>query len=153
MSNKELFVKAHKITKEIKREYPEVDYMFQFSLCLTYLREEGENSMVELEGTEKQVKWAEDIRKTYLEGITKNREEVKNLNRNVVADYLDFFREEIAKRMVEKTPEAKKQALFSLMDDLVEKVENETRATKFINLYTALGKDVDACLMTRVWRW
>lgn len=40
MSNKELFVKAHKMVKEIKKEYPEVDYMFQFSLCLTYLREE-----------------------------------------------------------------------------------------------------------------
>lgn len=42
MSNKELFVKAHKMAKEIKKEYPEVDYMFQFSLCLSYLRKEGE---------------------------------------------------------------------------------------------------------------
>lgn len=39
MSNKELFKEAHKMAKEIKREYPEVDYMFQFSLCLSYLKE------------------------------------------------------------------------------------------------------------------
>lgn len=42
MSNKELFIKAHKMTKEIKKEYPEVDYMFQFSLCLSYLKESKE---------------------------------------------------------------------------------------------------------------
>lgn len=40
MSNKELFKKAHEMAKEIKKEYPEVNYMFQFSLCLTYLRED-----------------------------------------------------------------------------------------------------------------
>ncbi|MFT8349241.1 hypothetical protein [Clostridium saccharoperbutylacetonicum] len=41
MSNKELFKEAHKMAKEIKKEYPNVDYMFQFSLCLSCLREEG----------------------------------------------------------------------------------------------------------------
>ncbi|MDU7085932.1 MAG: hypothetical protein E6344_19785 [Clostridium sp.] len=46
MSNKELFVKAHKMAKEIKKEYPEVDYMLQFSLCLTYLREEEGNKEI-----------------------------------------------------------------------------------------------------------
>lgn len=39
MSNKELFKKAHEMAKEIKKEFPEVNYMFQFSLCLSYLRE------------------------------------------------------------------------------------------------------------------
>ena len=40
MSKKEIMVKAHKMTKEIKNKYPEVDYKFQLSLFLTYLHEE-----------------------------------------------------------------------------------------------------------------
>lgn len=54
MSNKELFVKAHKMAKEIKGEYPEVNYMFQFSLCLSYLKEEAKE--------EKAIIW-EDVAK------------------------------------------------------------------------------------------
>lgn len=42
---KNLFKEAHKLTKEIKSEYLEVDYRFQFGLCLAYLQEEGENDM------------------------------------------------------------------------------------------------------------
>ena len=45
MTKKELMIKAHQMTKEIKREYPEVDYKFQLGLCLAYLHEEGENEM------------------------------------------------------------------------------------------------------------
>ncbi len=37
---KNLFKKAHKITKEIKEKYNNVDYKAQFSLCLSYLKEE-----------------------------------------------------------------------------------------------------------------
>ena len=40
MSKKEIMVKAHKMVKEIKNKYPEVDYKFQLSLCLSYLHEE-----------------------------------------------------------------------------------------------------------------
>ena len=57
-----LMKKAHKLTKEIKKQYPEVDYMTQLGLCLSFLSQEGGKEMVELKGTEKQVKWAEDIR-------------------------------------------------------------------------------------------
>ena len=37
MTKKDLMVKAHKMTKEIKNEYPGVDYKFQLGLCLAYL--------------------------------------------------------------------------------------------------------------------
>lgn len=64
---------AHRLTKEIKNEFPEVDYKFQLGICMSYLlNEKGEKEMVELEGTEKQVKWALDIRKEILEIATKN---------------------------------------------------------------------------------
>ena len=45
MTKKELMIKAHKMAKEIKNEYPEVDYKFQLGLCLAYLHQEGENEM------------------------------------------------------------------------------------------------------------
>ena len=47
MTKKELMIKAHKMTREIKAEYPSVDYKFQLSLCLAYLYEnEGEKEMI-----------------------------------------------------------------------------------------------------------
>ena len=57
-----LMKEAHKMTREIKEKYPEVDYQAQLGLCLSFLSQEGGKEMVELKGTEKQVKWAEDIR-------------------------------------------------------------------------------------------
>lgn len=67
MTKKELMIKAHKMAKEIKNEYPNVDYKFQLGLCLAYLHQEGEKEMVKLNGTEKQVAWAENIRKVVIE--------------------------------------------------------------------------------------
>ena len=71
MTKKELMIKAHEMTKEIKNEYPGVDYKFQLGLCLAYLHEEGEKEMRELKGTEKQVKWASDIRETVVGYLNK----------------------------------------------------------------------------------
>ena len=70
MTKKELMIKAHKMVKEIKNEYPTVDYKFQLGLCLAYLNKEGEKEMVELKGTEKQVAWAEKIREDFLKALT-----------------------------------------------------------------------------------
>lgn len=57
-----LMKEAHKMTREIVNKYGDVDYMTQLSLCLSFLSQKGGKEMVELKGTEKQVKWAEDIR-------------------------------------------------------------------------------------------
>ena len=57
-----LMKEAHKMTKQIVSEYGDVDYKTQLGLCLSFLSQEGGKEMVELKGTEKQVKWAEDIR-------------------------------------------------------------------------------------------
>ncbi len=65
---KNLFKEAHKITREFVEKY-EVDYQAQFGLCLSFLFEEEEEeevTMVELEGSDNQVAWAEDIREEKL---------------------------------------------------------------------------------------
>lgn len=72
MTNKELFKAAHKMAKEIKAQYPEVDYKFQFSLCLAFIKEKGEKEeMSELQGSPKQIKWANDIRAKQLAELDK----------------------------------------------------------------------------------
>lgn len=49
MLKSNLFKGAHKMAKEIKAEYKEVNYKFQFGLCLSYLGKiEGEIKMVKM---------------------------------------------------------------------------------------------------------
>ena len=79
---KELMKKAHQMTKEIKAEYPEVDYKFQLGLCISYLSKNEKKEdveMVELKGTEKQVKWAEDIRKEVVEKLQNAKNEYEKM--------------------------------------------------------------------------
>lgn len=59
---KNIFKEAHKMTREMVEKYG-VDYQVQFGLCLSYLLEnkEEESEMTELEGTEKQIKYANDL--------------------------------------------------------------------------------------------
>lgn len=59
---KKIFIEAHKMTKEMVEKYG-VDYQAQLGLCISYLLEnEEEEGMKELKGSEKQVKWANEIR-------------------------------------------------------------------------------------------
>ena len=79
MNEMNLLKKAHELTKEIKREYPEVNYKAQLGICLTFLHNNKEvEEMVKLEGTEKQVKWAEDIRKEMIEDAKETIERINN---------------------------------------------------------------------------
>ncbi|HEL2861445.1 TPA: hypothetical protein UL242_003593 [Clostridioides difficile] len=59
---KTLFKEAHKIAREIKEKYNDVDYKVQFSLCLSFLNKKGDIKLKELKGSEKQIIWANDIR-------------------------------------------------------------------------------------------
>lgn len=43
---------AHKLTREIKKEFPEVDYMTQLGICISYLSQERKE-VVELTAVEK----------------------------------------------------------------------------------------------------
>ena len=79
---KELMKKAHQMTREIKNEFPEVDYKFQLGLCISYLSKnemKEDVEMVELKGTEKQVKWAEDIRKEVVEKLQNVKNEYEKM--------------------------------------------------------------------------
>lgn len=38
-----LMKEAHRLTKEIKKEFPEVDYKFQLGICMSYLLNEKED--------------------------------------------------------------------------------------------------------------
>ena len=48
MFNSKLIKEAHKLTKEIKTEFPEINYKFQLGLCISYLLKK-ENKMTILE--------------------------------------------------------------------------------------------------------
>ncbi len=49
----EIIRKAHKMTREIKEEFPSVDYKFQFGLCMSYLIEEEKKGEKKLTAYEK----------------------------------------------------------------------------------------------------
>ena len=122
MTKKELMIKAHEMTKEIKREYPEVDYKFQLGLCLAYLQSEGEVEMVELKGSEKQVKWANDIREVVLLASRRNLE-LKQ----------EFYNEKPNSKM--------RTRVFNEAKELNEKIENEESAKFFIENFAFIIKE------------
>lgn len=70
-----IMIEAHRMTKEIKNNSPEVDYRAQLGLCLSFLmmnkKEEKVMEMAKLEGSEKQIKWAEDLRKEFIKRVQK----------------------------------------------------------------------------------
>lgn len=81
MNKKEMFVKAHELTKEIKKEFPEVDYKFQFALCLAYFQEGG------YEMSERTSEISKDL------GITEDEAvELENVEKAVNAYYHDNYK-------------------------------------------------------------
>lgn len=100
MLNKELVKKAHEMAREIKGEYPEVNYQIQFGLCVSYLlsEEKGEyNKMVELKGTEKQVKYAEDLKEVANQICAKLTAKFENIEipeekQQMVKDFINYVK-------------------------------------------------------------
>ncbi len=96
--NEELVRKAHKLTREMKKEFPMIAYSFQFGLEMQYLLsniKEVENTMVELKGTPKQVAWAEKIRDEKMEEWKKEQEDLKDAENKKYADELTAAAERI----------------------------------------------------------
>lgn len=114
MKNMSLIMKeAHKMAKEIKAEFKEVDYKFQLGLCISYLLKE-EEKMVELQGSEKQIKWANDIREKMLKLLQE-----ENAERILFISYAK-------KEDIEKA--------FNIIDDAVWFIDNRTFSYKVYDL-------------------
>lgn len=114
--------KAHRLTKEIKKEFPNVDYKFQLGICMSYLLNgEGENEMVELQGSEKQVKWATDIRENTIKNIERALERLEEIQSERVLKGRKRVR--IFDKRINK------------LKDLFEEVKNESLAKVFIEEY------------------
>lgn len=137
MLNSKIVKEAHKMAKEIKREYPEVNYQVQFGLCLSYLLKGEENTMVELKGSEKQVKWAEDIKKELLNMVTDYKKSFnKSLNqRKIIQEYLEEIKQTKEGKI---TVGEAREILNNLLDTLYSKIELETSAKKLIDVKTSL---------------
>ncbi len=131
MTKKELMIKAHKMTKEIKNEYPGVDYKLQLGLCLAYLYEEGEKEMVELKGTEKQVKWAKDIREEMLSDLEHMREKPAFYGQYIARGLGEDFPAIIRKD--EENLKLRRAISNKYLDKIQEFIENEDKAVAFIN--------------------
>ncbi|WP_415287233.1 hypothetical protein [Clostridium perfringens] len=113
---------AHRLTKEIKKEFPNVDYKFQLGICMSYLLNgEGENEMVELQGSEKQVKWATDIRENTIKNIERALERLEEIQSERVVKGRKRVR--IFDKRINK------------LKELLEEVKNESLAKVFIEEY------------------
>lgn len=92
MTKRELFVKAHKLTKEIVKETG-VNYRVQFGICLSFLyKNNGEKKATiddELEkitgGSPKQIKWAKDLMRTFITNIRKSSIDKEIVERIIAA--------------------------------------------------------------------
>lgn len=78
---------AHKMVKEIRAKYPEVNYKLQFGLCLSYLYKESVNMVAITVGSEKQIAWATQIREHNLKTL---QDEADNFKERSVRENWDY---------------------------------------------------------------
>lgn len=119
----EIMKKAHNLTKEIKAEYPSVDYKTQLGICISYLCKE-ENEMVELKGSEKQVKWAEDIRKNLIVAI------------KAATDYFENMQKDFIEGKGHRSKRIDRR--LNPIRELMNEVENTEKASWFIDNYMCM---------------
>lgn len=136
MTKKELFKKAHKLTKEIKKVYSNVDYRFQFSLCLAYLKE-GEVKMVKLEGSEKQIAWAESLKEGFLKMLLETKEDILK-SKNTVLVYYKELQKEVESITCEKKISQVRLALDKIISTAIKNIENEVSSKKIIDIHQGL---------------
>ena len=128
---KNIMKEAHNLTKKITRKGD--SYKATFRICLSYVHSQvkkGVNKMVELKGTEKQVKWALEIRKQVLEVIenarTRKVEEVSKRADKVKKDGTVIT----AKDRVEK--------MNKRFNELTKSIENNESSAFFIENFSSI---------------
>lgn len=96
--SKELIIKAHKLTKVIKKEFQDVNYRFQFGISIKYLLSNKEvKKMNELEGTERQIKFATDIR-NYVIAQINSIKNIKNMDQSTLNNKKDKLIKSLARQ-------------------------------------------------------
>ena len=118
-----LMKEAHKMTREIVNKYGDVDYMTQLGLCLSFLSQEGGKEMVELKGTEKQVKWAEDLRARY----------------SKMVDYAKTLVNEIG--VTDEIAEELEECGFESIEEAFNTLANTEKASKIISVFKVYRTD------------
>ena len=101
--------------------------------------------MVELKGSEKQVKWAEDIRSEVLELLEDVNSKVLDkeqvplkkimINKSIIADYMNWKPEELRKKKEYRI------ATKKIIEDAIEKIKNVEYAAFFIT-YLAKNRNI-----------
>lgn len=109
-----LMREAHKMTREIINKYGDVDYKAQLGLCLSFLSQEGGKEMVELKGTAKQIKWAEDLRSRFVK-------------------YLDFIQDLASEIEISESLQDDIEDDFSSIEEAFEVIEKQEKASKIIS--------------------
>lgn len=123
-TNTKMMKEAHRMAKEIKAEFPNVDYKLQVSLCVSYLMEEETKKIIaanEAKEAKKEVA-AEVIElKNYLK--TENKE-AKKEDVNAIDEFFKSWKERTIKYLepqyTEKSAEAFERKIASL-DKSIEK--------------------------------
>ena len=99
-----IMIEAHRMTREIKRTSQEVDYKAQLGLCLSFLmtnKEEKVMEMAKLEGSEKQIKWAEDLRKEFVTKIEEYKKFLNSEEEEVILRHARYFSMNITREFKE----------------------------------------------------
>ena len=129
---------AHKMTKEIRKEFPNVDYKFQLGLCLSFLYENKKEGikmeMAKLEGSEKQIKWAESLREEFAKACEELKEQLETGKVSYKRRALTMSS---ATKNVEKFAEIAKDKKIN-KDNFIEILENiDTYKNKFLENETS----------------
>ena len=127
---KNLLKEAHKLTKEIKNKYPEVNYMAQLGVCISYLNNKEEVEMVELKGTEKQIDWAKKLREDVLNKFDEKLDLILNGAYGDVRNTL-VRNKKMFKNTVKKADDARVE-YANLLKEVKAVIENQEEAKFFI---------------------
>lgn len=131
---KNIMKEAHNLTKKIIKKGD--SYRATFRLCLSFIHtqvKKGVKKMVGLKGSEKQIKWANDIRRELLSVI----EDAKEHKIQVVSKREDKVKKDgtiiTASDRVEKTK--------NIFDNLVEIIINNEESVFFIENFNSLTSE------------
>lgn len=131
---KNVFKKAHEITKNIIKKGDSYRETFRLALIFVYSQiKKGVNKMVELKGTEKQVKWANDIRKELLSIVEESR--------NHQVERVSKKEDKVKKDGTILTAQDRINKMNDRFDNIVEFIESNNESVWFIENFKSLTSD------------